>query len=111
METRGLELQASEGGCRLKVRVKPAAKQDTLIGPYAGALKMTVVAPPERGKANDAVARVLAGALNLGTSRVKVVSGFTSPQKVVFIEGCSPDDVRARLKAMPRVSTGAGRAG
>jgi len=92
----------------MKVRVKPAAKQDTLIGPYNGSLKMTVVAPPDRGKANAAVARVLAGALNLGTSRVRVVSGFGSPDKVVFIEGCGPDDVRKRLEAMPRMSTGAG---
>jgi uncharacterized protein YggU (UPF0235/DUF167 family) len=109
MDTRGLQLQESDGGCRMKVRVKPAAKQDTLIGPYNGSLKMTVVAPPDKGKANAAVARVLAGALNLGTSRVKVVSGFTSPDKVVFIEGCTPADVRKRLEAMPRVSTGAGR--
>jgi hypothetical protein len=109
MDTRGLQLQASDGGCRMKVRVKPSAKQDTLIGPYNGALKMTVVAPPDRGKANAAVARVLAGALNLGTSRVKVVAGFASPDKVVFIEGCGPEDVRRRLEAMPRLSTGAGR--
>jgi len=107
MDTKGLELTAVEGGCRLPVRVKPAAKQDTLIGPYGGKLKMTVVAPPEKGKANDAVARVLAGALNLGTSRVRVISGFTSQDKVVMIDGCGPDEVRRRLEKMPRVSTGA----
>ncbi len=107
MDTTGLELTAADGGCRLPVRVKPAAKQDTLIGPYGGRLKMTVVAPPEKGKANDAVARVIAGALNLGTSRVRVISGFASQEKVVMIDGCSPEDVRRRLEKMPRVSTGA----
>lgn len=105
----GLELTDCPGGCRLAVRVKPAAKQDTLIGPYGGRLKMTVVAPPEKGKANDAVARVLAGALNLGTSRVRVVAGFTSPDKVVFVEGCTAAEVRSRLERMPRVSTGVPR--
>ena len=87
MDTTGLELIDSDGGCRIPVRVKPGAKQDTLIGPYGGSLKMTVVAPPEKGKANDAVARVLAGALNLATSRVRVVAGFTEQNKVVFVEG------------------------
>ena len=109
MDARQLELTEEDGGCRLKLRVKPAAKTDTLIGAYGGRLKMTVVAPPERGKANDAVARVLAGALNVGTSRVKVVAGFTTQDKTVLIEGCTPEDVRQRLERMPRVSTGAQR--
>ena len=109
MDTKGLELVDADGGCRIPLRVKPAAKQDTLIGAYGGRLKMTVVAPPERGKANTAVARVLAGALNLATSRVFVISGFASQDKVVFVEGCASQDVRRRLEKMPRVSTGAQR--
>lgn len=107
MDTTGLELTDSDGGCRIPVRVKPGAKQDTLIGPYGGSLKMTVVAPPEKGKANEAVARVLAGALNLATSRVRVVAGFTDQNKVVFVERCTADEVRRRLDRMPRISTGA----
>jgi uncharacterized protein len=109
MDTKDLELTEADGGCRIRLRVKPGAKQDTLIGAYGGKLKMTVVAPPERGKANEAVARVLAGALNLATSRVRVVVGFASQDKVAFVEGCSSDDVRRRLERMPRVSTGAQR--
>ena len=109
METKGLDLTEADGGCRIPLRVKPAAKQDTLIGAHGGRLKMTVVAPPEKGKANTAVARVLAGALNLATSRVTVISGFTSQDKVAFVENCSAADVRKRLEKMPRVSTGAQR--
>ncbi|HEY3175514.1 MAG TPA: DUF167 domain-containing protein [Candidatus Polarisedimenticolia bacterium] len=107
MDTTGLELIDAEGGCRIPVRVRPGSKQDTLIGPYAGSLKMTVVAPPEKGKANDAVARVMAGALNLATSRVRVVAGFTDKNKVVFVEGCGAEEVRRRLDRLPRISTGA----
>jgi len=109
METKGLDLTDKDGGCTIPLRVKPAAKQDTLVGAHAGRLKMTVVAPPERGRANEAVARVLAGALNLATSRVRVISGFTSAEKVVFVEGCPAQEVRRRLEAMPRISTGAQR--
>lgn len=88
------------------MRVKAAAKQDTLTAVHAGLLKITVVAPPERGRANDAVARLLAGALNVGTSRVHVVSGFTSTDKMIEVTGFSSADVRLRLGKMPRVSTG-----
>jgi len=109
MDTRGIDITEADGGCRIPLRVKPAAKQDTLIGAHAGRLKMTVVAPPDKGKANDAVARVLAGALNLATSRVRVISGFTSQDKVAFVENCTAQDVRQRLEKMPRVSTGAQR--
>lgn len=109
MNAKDLILVEGEGGCRLRLRVKPGAKQDTLVGEYNGRLKMTVVAPPEKNRANESVARVLAGALNLATSRVKVVGGFISPDKTVFIEGCTAEEVRKRLEKMPRISTGAQR--
>ncbi len=104
-------LTSTRDGCTIGLRVKPGAKQDMVIGPYAGRLKMTVVAPPERGKANQAVARVLAGLLNLGTSRVRVVSGFTTRDKTLLVEGCTPEDVRQRFERMPRMSSGPQRSG
>lgn len=110
MDTKGLEILDVAGGCRLRVRVKPAARQDMLVGPYAGMLKMTVTAPPERGRANEAVARFLAGMLNLATSRVAVVSGFTAQEKTVRVEGCTAEEVRGKLERAPRVSTGVPRA-
>jgi len=106
METEGIEIKDAEGGCKLEVKVKPAARQDTLIGPFAGRLKMTVTAAPERGRANEAVARVVAGALNVATSRVKVIAGFTAQEKIVYIEGLAADEVRRRFNVMPRVSIG-----
>ncbi|MFQ5701919.1 MAG: DUF167 domain-containing protein, partial [Acidobacteriota bacterium] len=58
MDTEGLIIHDVADGCRLRVRVKPGAKQDTLTGVGAGRLRLTVVAPPEKGKANAAVARL-----------------------------------------------------
>ncbi len=106
MDAEGLELSDVEGGCRLKVRVKPAARQNTVIGPYGGRLKMTVTAAPAKGKANEAVERLLAAFLNLGTSRVRVIAGFSTQEKTVLLEGCSASEVRRRVERMPRLSTG-----
>ncbi len=104
-----LELKEIDGGSRIKVRVQPSARQDTITGVHNGALRMTVVAPPERGKANESVARTLASALNIATSRVAVVAGFTSKDKTVHVAGLSAAEVGRRLSSGPRISTGAGR--
>ena len=109
MNVSGLILRTTREGCTVGLRVKPGAKQDVVIGVYGGRLKMTVVAPPEKGKANHAVARILAGLLNLATSRVSVIAGFTSQDKTLLIEGCTPEDVLLRFERMPRVSSGAQR--
>jgi uncharacterized protein (TIGR00251 family) len=109
IDAAALELRDADGGCRLRARVQPAARQDTITGVHGGALRMTVAAPPERGKANEAVARLLASALNIATSRVAVVSGFTSKDKVVQVAGLTAAEVGLRLSSGPRISTGAAR--
>lgn len=54
-------------------------------------------APAERGRANAAVERTLASALELPTKSVRVVSGMTSPRKIVEITGLSESEVYCRL--------------
>jgi uncharacterized protein YggU (UPF0235/DUF167 family) len=46
-----------------------------------------VTAAPEKGKANAAVVDVLAEALDLPKSALRIVSGETSPLKTVEIDG------------------------
>lgn len=56
-----------------------------------------VTAPPDEGKANAAVCRVVADALGLPKSAVAVVRGNTARVKTLEIAGLSDDDVAARL--------------
>lgn len=46
-----------------------------------------MTAAPEKGKANAAVVEVLAEALNLPKSALRIVSGETSPLKTVEVDG------------------------
>lgn len=101
MQTEGLELVASEAGCRLRLRVMPGARQSRIVGPHGTALKITVAAPPERGRANDAVRRLLAESLDLPASRIRIVAGLASRDKVASIEGCLPDEIRRRIERLP----------
>lgn len=60
-------------------------------------LKIRVSAPPEDGKANRAVCRVLAEALGADERDVTIVVGTTNPEKVARVAGMSAAEVRARL--------------
>jgi uncharacterized protein YggU (UPF0235/DUF167 family) len=48
-----------------------------------------VAAPPEGGRANDAVVRLLAETLNLSARDVRVIAGHGSRNKVVALDGIS----------------------
>ncbi len=97
----GLEIvKVVGGGCRLRVRVRPGARSDSLLGIHAGALKMSVVAPPERGRANDAVVSLLSGALGLPRESIEVISGRASRDKTLILSGLTPADLLARLEAL-----------
>jgi uncharacterized protein YggU (UPF0235/DUF167 family) len=64
------------------VKVKPGSRKGPLVETGAnGELTICVRQPAVDGKANDAVARLLAAHLQLPRSRVELVSGATSRQK------------------------------
>lgn len=86
------------GGSRLRLRVKPGARRSRLCGAHGGALKLEVTAPPERGRANDAVVELLAAELGLPRCRVRVAAGATSQDKVVEILDAGPAEVVAALE-------------
>ena len=77
------------------VRAQPGASRDRIAGEYQGSPKVTVTRAPERGRANEAVAAVLAKALGVRKAAVTLTSGATSRDKVFRVEGRSPDDVAA----------------
>jgi uncharacterized protein (TIGR00251 family) len=81
----------------LKVKVVPGAKRDRVVGAYGDAIKVQVSAPPEGGKANAAVLRVLAEALDLKPSQIELISGHGQPRKAVRIEGLDEAEIRSRL--------------
>lgn len=60
---------------------------------------MKVTAPPEKGRANEAVVALLAERLGIDALSIALVSGHGSPAKVVAVEGMDDGAVRA---AFPR---------
>ena len=82
----------------VRVRVQPRASRDAVLGWRAGALRVSVTAPPVEGAANHAVAVVLAEALGLRPSAVRVVRGDRARDKVVRVDGVDGAALRAALR-------------
>ena len=81
---------------RLTVRVQPRAKRTALAGRYGEGWKLALAAPPVDGKANEECVRFFAELAKTPRSRVRIVTGLTSRQKLVEIEGV-PQEVLERL--------------
>ena len=72
---------------RLKLRVSPGSRRPGIAGRHGDAWKVRVAAPPEGGKANEAVLKLLAETLDVPRSSVALVSGQTSRDKIVVLAG------------------------
>ncbi len=83
---------------RLQLKVVPGASRDELAGWLGDALKVRVRAPAERGKANAAVEKLVAAALNVPSEAVRIITGHTSPRKVAEIHGLAEADVYRKLE-------------
>ena len=73
-------------GARIAVRVTPRGGREALTRDDAGAIHIRVTAPPEDGKANAAVRKLLARALGIAPSRLTLTGGATSRDKVFRID-------------------------
>lgn len=79
-------------GVRLRLRVTPRAARNAIAGIVAeadggAALKVTVTAAPEDGKANAAVVKLLAKAWKVPKSSIRIVSGQTDRRKGIAVDG------------------------
>jgi uncharacterized protein YggU (UPF0235/DUF167 family) len=71
-------------GARFALRVTPGARRNAIT--REDGLRCSVTAPPEDGRANDAVRTLLAHALGVAPSRLALISGATSRDKVFQLD-------------------------
>ncbi|MFA5539858.1 MAG: DUF167 domain-containing protein [Gemmobacter sp.] len=72
-------------GAEIAVRVTPRAGRAALRY-EGGVVHVRVTAPPEDGKANAAVVKLLAKALGVAKTRLTLVRGATSRDKLFRVE-------------------------
>jgi uncharacterized protein (TIGR00251 family) len=81
----------------LRLHVQPGAGRTAVTGRYGDALKLKVAAPPEGGRANQAVIDFVAGVVGVAPRQVELTSGQSSRTKRVKVTGIVVDDVRRVL--------------
>ena len=75
----------------LRVRVTPRAGRNRIVGvielPDGPAVKIAISAPPQDGKANAAVCKLLAKFLRTAKSNIAITSGASARTKQIEITG------------------------
>lgn len=82
---------------RLRLRVSPGSGRAEIVGRHGDGWKVRVTAPPEHGRANDAVVRLVADTLALPLASVTIVSGHGARDKIVELIGLGPGLVERHL--------------
>ena len=82
-----LDIKPHPEGATLPLRVQPKAKRNAILGEQAGALKVSVTAPPQDSRANDAVLELLRDVYRFQRSQLVLLSGHTNRNKVVLVRG------------------------
>lgn len=82
---------------KLHIKVIPSSSKDSFAGWLDDTLKIKVKAPPEKGKANKAVIKILQKCLDLPKGSIKISSGETSTRKIIVINGDNDDVILKKL--------------
>jgi uncharacterized protein len=77
---------------RVGLLVSPGAKRSAIVGRHGDRWKVRVAAAPERGRANDALLELVAGALAVAPDRVRLVAGAAARDKVIEVVGMTADE-------------------
>lgn len=71
----------------IQVRITPNASTNQVLGWKEGILRIKIRGVPEKGKVNKELVAFLADVLNIKQSQIEILSGHTSRDKRLSIEG------------------------
>ena len=90
-------LEETDNGILLTIQVKPNSRQQELIiNSNENSVIIQVKSPPDKGKANREIIKMLAKILDISSSKITMVAGHTSRTKKIAIE--SIDIIRIKEK-------------
>ncbi len=88
-----IKIREMEDGIIIPAKIQPNSSKEQVMGEYAEKLKIAVTSPPEKGKANKAIVKVLAKWLNIKGSDIQIISGDKSKDKEIFIRNITEKDL------------------
>ncbi len=79
------------------IKTVPGASRNEIAGVIGDRLKVCISAPPEGGKANRAICKIVAKALGVKAQHVTIEKGQTKLEKLLRVSGVDAQVVRSRL--------------
>jgi uncharacterized protein (TIGR00251 family) len=93
-------IEEDKTGVNISIDVSAGARKDRFPSGYnewRKSISCQIRAPPVEGKANKAIQAAIASVLGVSRSDVSIISGATSSQKRVRVEGLTKDEVIAMI--------------
>lgn len=84
----------------IRVKVVPSSSRDVIAGWLGDALKIKVMAPPEKGRANAAVIDLLASTLEIDSRSIVISRGHSSPIKTVTFDELTDAQLNAAIQSI-----------
>ena len=91
---------SDDGAIELNVHAQPGAGRTHIAGRHGTALKVRIAAPPEHGRANEALVKALAEAFGVAGRDVELISGDTSRVKRFRMRGIETEHFEDRLERL-----------
>ena len=82
----------------IKVKIIPGSSKNKIIGVYNDSLKITITAPPVEGKANKKCIAYLAKYFNVAKSKIEIISGLASKNKLIRIYDISQKEFLEKIE-------------
>jgi len=82
----------------IKVKIVPGSSKNKVIGAYNDALKISIAAPPVEGKANKKCIAYLAKYFDIAKSKIEIISGQTSRNKLIRIYDISQKEFLDKIE-------------
>ena len=87
-------------GVVLPIRAQPGSRKNSINGVHDGALKVSVQAAPEDGKANDAIMELLKKTLGIKRNQIEILSGQTSRDKKFLIREWKFEELAEKIRTL-----------
>jgi len=90
-------IKERDNGVTIEIKVHPGSSRKEVRCRKDDILAVFVHSPPEKGKANKEVIKLLSKALEVPSSRLEIIKGERSRRKTILIKDICVEEVTTRL--------------
>lgn len=97
-----MKYQVGRQGLSFSVKVQLGRAPSAIQGIEGESLKVRLAAPPVDGKANEELIRLISRSLHLPKSKISILTGVFSRQKVLLLEQFSEENFQRFLRGFDK---------